>query len=240
MPNRAAAPTQQLPQVHIDTDEILRALSLFAEPGQVVELRILHAQPRGQRIPVTVSGYFNDYKALADKARGYYDCARGVYITLNPINPALLARAANRLQVVGKDDPLTTDADVTRRRWLPIDLDPVRPRGISSTAKEHERAIARAFQVRDALRDEGWPDSIVGDSGNGGHLLYRVDLPVHDGDLVKRCIQKLALRFDDTTLKIDQAVFNPARIWKLYGTISRKGDNLPERPHRLAHILEAP
>jgi len=35
-------------------------------------------------------------------------------------------------------------------------------------------------------------------------------------------------------------VFNPARIWKLYGTVSRKGDSIPERPHRLARILEAP
>jgi len=27
-------------------------------------------------------------------------------------------------------------------------------------------------------------------------------------------------------------VFNPARICKLYGTLSRKGDSTPERPHR--------
>ena len=94
--------------------------------------------------------------------------------------------------------------------------------------------------MRDALREEGWPDPIVGDSGNGGHLLYRVELPVHDDGLIRRCFQALALRFDDDTVKIDQSVFNPARIWKLYGTVSRKGDNLHERPHRLARILEEP
>jgi hypothetical protein len=39
---------------------------------------------------------------------------------------------------------------------------------------------------------------------------------------------------------VDTAVHNPARIWKLYGTLSAKGDNTPERPHRMARILEAP
>src|ERR1022692_1128084 len=110
--------------------------------------------------------------------------------------------------------------------------------------------FARSYAV------QGWPDPIVGNSGNGAHCLYRVELPTSDGDLVKRCLQGLARstsdgdlvkrclqglarRFDDDLVKIDQAVFNPARIWKLYGTVSRKGDSVPERPHRLARILEA-
>lgn len=41
-------------------------------------------------------------------------------------------------------------------------------------------------------------------------------------------------------LEIDQAVFNPARMTKLYGTMARKGDNAPDRPHRLARILSLP
>ena len=37
-------------------------------------------------------------------------------------------------------------------------------------------------------------------------------------------------------------VFNPARIWKLYGTLVQKGDELPEYgiQHRMARILEMP
>lgn len=225
--------------VKVDVGEVLRALCLLTEPGQVIELRLLHARPERRQIPATMSGYFDDPQVLAKKAQAYGGCARGTYITLNPINPVLLARAKNRLRIVGKDDPLTTDADVTCRCWLPIDFDPVRPRGISSSDSEHQNAIARAFRVRDALRNEGWPEPIVGDSGNGAHLLYRVDLPSDDRDVVKRCLGALALRFDDDAVKIDQSVFNPGRIWKLYGTVSRKGDDLTERPHRLARILEA-
>jgi hypothetical protein len=83
----------------------------------------------------------------------------------------------------------------------------------------------------------------MGDSGNGGHLLYRIDLPADDGGLVQRCLEALAARFDDGTVTVDQKVFNPARIWKLYGTTAGKGDVEAAaigRPHRMARILRAP
>jgi hypothetical protein len=59
----------------------------------------------------------------------------GIYITLNPTNPALLARSANRLQ--NRVQVTTSDSDIFARRWLLLDFDPVRPSGISSMDKEH-------------------------------------------------------------------------------------------------------
>jgi hypothetical protein len=223
-----------------DTKEMIRFLGLVAAPGQVVELRLLKVQRSGRGFPCTWSGYFSDYNKLAAEAAKHSTVAQGAYITINPVNANLLARSVNRLQVAGKDSPLTADADVTARRWLPIDLDPVRPRGISATEEEHELAIERARRIRDALHTEGWPSPILADSGNGGHLLYKIDLPIDDGGVVRQCLQALARRFDDDRVKVDQAVFNPARIWKLYGTSSRKGDSVPDRPHRMARILEVP
>jgi hypothetical protein len=76
--------------------------------------------------------------------------------------------------------------------------------------------------------------------GRSWLILYKIDLPADDGGIIKKCLEALALRFDDERAKVDQSVFNPARIWKLYGTFNRKGDSLPERPHRLARILELP
>lgn len=224
----------------VDRDEICRFLKVAAQPGEIIELRLLRAFPRGQQFPATMSGYFDDHDALAENAEKYSASAQGVYITLNPVNPALLARSANKLRVAEKGSPLTSDADVIWRRWLPIDLDPIRPAGISSTDEEHENAIARAYELRKALQEDGFPEPIVADSGNGGHLLYRIDLPTNDDGVIKRCLQALALRLDDDKVKVDQSVFNPARIWKLYGTFSRKGDPLPDRPHRMARILELP
>jgi hypothetical protein len=221
-------------------EEIRRFLTLIAVPGQIVELRLLRVKRGGGGFPITLSGYFDDYEKLTSEAAKHSPVAQGAYITLNPVNADLLARSVNRLQLAGKDSSLTTDGDISLRRWMPIDFDPVRPSGISSTDFEHEVAIDRAVEVREFLCSEGWSDPILGDSGNGAHLLYRIEVPLSDDGLLKRSLQALAFRFDDEKVKVDPAVFNPARIWKLYGTVSRKGDDIPTRPHRLARILEAP
>lgn len=224
----------------VDKTRILAALELLVVPGQVVELRLLEVQLGDGRARVTMSGYFDSPHALAQSAGERAQFAKGAYITLNPILPALLARATNRIRVVGKEDRLTGDTDIVQRRWLPIDLDPVRPSGISATDEEHDAAIERAYSIRQALSEDGWPKPIIADSGNGAHLLYRVDCPTYDENLIKNCLLGLAFRFDDELVKIDRKVFNPSRIWKLYGTVSHKGDYSPARPHRLAKILEVP
>ena len=42
---------------------------------------------------------------------------------------------------------------------------------------------------------------------------------------------------DGITLKVDEKVYNPSRISKIYGTLARKGQSLSDRPHRWARIL---
>lgn len=217
---------------------ISKTLRLILEPGQVTELRALDVVAPMYRTPHTVSGYFDDPDKLAEVAV-QIPSAKGVYFIPNPINPALLARAANRARPVGKE-PTTSDTDIIARHWLLIDADPKRPSGISSSNAEHEAALKKVIEIREVFTKEGWPLPILGDSGNGGHLLYRIDLSWKDGDLIQHCLEALAFRFDDPEVTIDQKVFNPARIWKLYGTWACKGDSTPDRPHRLSHIIEAP
>ena len=214
--------------------QIKRALDILFQPGDVVELRCLNTH-KG-----TISGYFNDFNKLAQEAAKLSGKVPAVYVTLNPVNPDLLARSANRIKAYARET--TADKDILRRRWLPLDFDPVRPAGISSTDAEHEAALTRAREVREWLRGQGWPEPILADSGNGAHLLYRIDLP-NDEDaarLVKGCIEAIAFKFADERINVDLTPFNAARIWKLYGTLCCKGDNLPERPHRLARLLEVP
>ena len=50
----------------------------------------------------------------------------------------------------------------------------------------------------------------------------------------------LDVLFSDDAVTVDTANHNAARIWKLYGTMSRKGDSTPTRPHRRAAILSEP
>lgn len=212
-------------------------LALLARPGDVFELRGLQ---KGRQVPQVTTGYFDDMHALVDAAMARSGKDDGVYITLNPCNPALLARAPkNKVKPAGQGDT-TSDRDVQARRHLLVDVDPVRPTGISSTDAEHAAAIALVTAIADSLTARGWPEPVLADSGNGGHLIYAIDLPVDDAGLVKRVLAKLSQQHTTPTLKVDEKVFNPSRISKIYGTLTRKGENTDDRPHRYSRILRAP
>jgi hypothetical protein len=212
---------------------------LLLAPGQVVELRALQVN-RGGR-PHTEAGFF-DIEHLRDMAKvalGVTRFARGVYFTLNPLQPDLLARRQNRIDYANEGE-LAKDRDVLTRRWLLIDADPVRDSLISATEVEKAAARETIQAVREFLRGRSWPEPVLADSGNGFHLLYRIDLPADDGGLVEHILKALAARFDSDRVKIDQKVFNAARICNLPGTMARKGDHTPTRPHRRAALLEVP
>lgn len=214
------------------------AVALLAGAGQVVEVRALADLN-------THSGYFNDYEALVRQveALGTDSTIQGIYITLNEVNPVLFSRRANRIKMrLGKKDSSTGDADILRRRWLPIDIDPLRPSGVSSTDEEHTLALNKAEEIARWIAGLGFPEPIRADSGNGAHLFYRIDLPNDESatTLVKACLTTLDTLFSDDRVNVDTANFNAARIWKLYGTVSRKGDSTPERPHRRSCIISAP
>lgn len=215
--------------------QIRQALDILFEPGDVVEIRIPKLKNG------TLSSYFSDLNSLAAAAVRYDGRAPGVYVTLNPVKPELLARAANRVRIV-KGEALTSDKDILKRRWLPLDFDPVRPAEISSSNGEHEAALARAREVQDFLREQGWPEGILADSGNGWHLLYRIDLPNDEEAriLIERCLKTLAFLYSNESIALDVKVGNAARIWKVYGTLACKGDSIPDRPHRRAALLEVP
>jgi hypothetical protein len=213
---------------------------LLIAPDQVVELRALKVLQRYGR-PQTVAGYFDrdHLPDMAEVALEISQSAMGVYFMLNPINPDLLARRCNRIDVA-QEGELTKDKNVIARRWLLVDVDPVRDSHISSSDTEKALALDTARNVREFLRGRAWPEPIFADSGNGFHLFYRVDLPAEDGGQVEGVLRALADRFDTDQVKIDRSVFNPARICKLPGTWARKGDSTPTRPHRQAQLLEIP
>lgn len=218
-------------------DLILQAAGALFSPGQVAELRILGV---GGKDKVTASGWFNDYDKLADAAI-QYDTHRkpaGIYVTLNPVHDACLARANNHAVDYAK--PTTSDRDILRRYWLPIDIDPVRPAGVSSADPELGAARDLARDVANWLEQSlGWPRMLRGFSGNGIHLLPRINLPntKEAQDLISDALKALDLRFSTAENKIDIANHNASRIWKLYGTMARKGEPLDTRPHRRSRLF---
>src|SRR5947209_7748277 len=167
--------------------QIASWLRRLVDPDQVVELRALRVSDG--RTSVTRSGFF-DYDHLQEMAKTAIwltSSSEGVYFTLNPLDRALLARRCNR-DDRAESGELTCDANVLCRRWLLLDADPKRLSGVSST--DEEKALARALltRLRDDLTGEGWPLPVLADSGNGYHLLYRIEQPVDDGDFVKRVL----------------------------------------------------
>jgi hypothetical protein len=222
----------------LNKSEVLKALAKIIERGAVFEVRALDAQLCGNRRTGTVSGYFDNTDACVSEL-GKLTTAKGVYFTLNPVNAALLARRANRLDYAEKN-ATTNDQHILQRRCLLLDVDAQRPSGISASDSEKKAAHKKAREIYDYLKGRGWPLPIAADSGNGYHLLYRIDLPCDDGKVLEQVLAALADRFDGDGVKLDRSVHNPARIVRLYGTLAAKGDNTKERPHRLSKILKAP
>jgi hypothetical protein len=202
-------------------DELRRALGILCQEGDTVELRCLAGRK-------TFAGWFDDFEVLADEAAKADARAWDVYVTLNPCDTALLARADNEVvEADGKKVPTTSDRDIKRRRWVLVDCDPVRPARVSSTSEEKGRAIERAKAVYRYLRRHGikmdWADS-----GNGIHLLIPVDLPNDQESraLIEKFLRSLSFKFSDDTVEIDTSTYNAARITKCYGVVARKGKSI--------------
>jgi hypothetical protein len=211
--------------------DIRQSLELLHSSGDVFEIRILDAcgRPRG-----VDAGYFNDLDAAAEAAAGADSAgSSGVYVTLNPVVPALLARANNRL--VQRPKHTTGDAEIARRRWLLLDIDPDRPAGIAATEDERQAAMILAADIEDILRSRGFSYPLICSSGNGVYLLYRIDLPnnAETTETLKRFYVGLQTLLDgDYAAHIDTGVFNAARLIRVGGTTNRKGDDTADRPHR--------
>ncbi|MEN6484319.1 MAG: phage/plasmid primase, P4 family [Syntrophobacteraceae bacterium] len=166
--------------------------------------------------------------------------AEGIYLTLNPCNPSLMSRCNQRFKA---SVARTRDDEIVFLNNLFIDIDPIRPSGVSSSDYEHQLALDLAYRLKDFLTSQNWPEPLLASSGNGAHLIVKLPSLANTSenvDLVKKCLLVLDKKFTTKDLKIDEKVYNPARLTKLYGTMVRKGDHTQERPHRRAEIISCP
>lgn len=179
---------------------ILNALRLLCPDG-VFEIRCLNTS-KG-----TISGFFDDHEKAAIAVAGLNGHVPAIYVTLNPVNSSLLARSANRLTPYAKC--ATSEKDIIRRRWLPLDFDAVRPAGISSTDIEHQLAIDRAIEAHAWLTSIGFPAGILASSGNGAHLIHKIAAPNDKdaGDLIQTARIRYAQAYPELTpLQVMKAV----------------------------------
>lgn len=224
----------------ISLESIQAAIDVLFPETAVIELRIPKAREANGRNQGTISGYYSDHKELAKDIKEVANKYTGVYYTLNPVEPSLLSRSCNKAKQ--NAEVTTQDSQIVRRRWLLLDIDPQRAAGISSSDDEKKLAKEKTLEIFNYLKINGWPRPVFGDSGNGFHLLYRVDLDNNSDNttLIKNVLISLAQKFDTNTVKVDKSVFNAARIVKAYGSVARKGEELPEqgRFHRVSKLSD--
>lgn len=202
---------------------VRQALSLLADPAAGVQLTCMPSWAWG-----TFPGAGEGIDHAAEWVSSHGD-AQGIYYALNPVSVGLETRCKN--------------SDALGRRWLLIDVDRVKTaedKDFSASAKEHADALGLAEEVREHLHGLGWPDpGFHLDSGNGAHLLYRIDWPndPESQKVLSAFLKGLAVQFDGPRGELDRAVHDARRISKLPGTWARKGPSTADRPHRMARIL---
>lgn len=219
----------------IDKSEIYKWWHIFKRDNELVEIRFLGNNK-------TASGYYKNIENLVrDVERMDEEDKFQIYFTLNCIEDSCYGREQCE-KVVWKPKNTTTDNDIKGRYWIMIDLDPKRPAGTSSSNEEYEKAHIKAVDVYRYLMDMGFYEPVVCSSGNGWHLLLpcKIGISTETNDVVNKFLRVLSMLFSDESIDIDVKVGNPARICKLYGTMAKKGTNIPERPHRMARIVKTP
>jgi len=231
-----------------DPDAIGTFWDAMTELGQVGELRIIRKETDQNGRKLIDSAYVdNGHAFVAAAARIHPSYATGAYLTMNPVDPAAppLAlkkdgtprRPFNKGATRAYKGDTTADEHILARRHLLIDIDAANPTGVSATDQERAAALLRRDEIRAYLDNLGWaPPRVETSSGNGGGLLYDIDLP-NDEDakqLVKRVLEALAARFTTPAATVDVANSNAARITRIPGTVTAKGDHTLERPWRRA------
>lgn len=207
---------------------------VFKDNHELVEIRIL--DPETKR---SYSGYFTDIETILREIKRYEKC--NLYFTLNVIDPACYSREQHD-RISTRPKSTTSDAEILGRKFCLIDIDCEKPSDTNSTDAEKELAKGVVNEVYKFLRDEGFEKPIICDSANGYHLLYKQAMISNpqNTETMKNFLKVLDMYFSTDKVKIDCTTFNPSRVCKLYGVISRKGSDTKERPQRESKILRVP
>lgn len=215
--------------------EIRKAIEVLKPDGQLFEVRIINSNKR------VSSGYFRDADTLIRCLKSQNLAGCNIYFTINALNDACYDRKQkNHFEQITK--ATTSDGDIIGYDYLFIDIDPKRPADTSSTDAQIGTAKTIGNKVFEFLRDMGFEIPIVAYSGNGVHLLYKINLnnTPENKQLIEKCLKTLDVIFSNNNASVDTSNHNPARICKLYGSLAQKGTSSEERPHRMSYIAKYP
>lgn len=185
-------------------------------------------------------GFFDDEDAFVSECVRT-NAAGNVYVGIQPRPRRLLDRAPNAVRPLksggGRNDVEVVTATV-------IDMDPARPKDTASTDDELAAALQSAAEAAGWCESEGLARPARMMSGNGAQLWFAVppiELEDDNRDLVQANLKgfetEIRERVGSDAVKVD-SIHDLARIIKVVGTVSHKGDDTPERPHRRSDALD--
>jgi hypothetical protein len=177
-------------------------------------------------------GFFDDEEAFVR------ECVRtnataNVYVGIQPRPRRLLEGASNVVRPLKSG---ATKKDIEVLTATVIDLDPVRPKDSASTETELAQALDAAARAADWCVDEGLAPPRLMMSGNGAQLWFALPPTQLDDGLqsgLKAFEAELRSRFQGPQVHVD-SIHDAARIIKVIGTVSHKGDGSGARPHRVS------
>ncbi len=201
--------------------EDIRKMYQFLAHEKQTEVRLI-SPVNGALKPIFVSNE-EEFVRTCEKYNGEYNC----YVGINE-------RSNNG----------TKSEDVISVKTIIIDIDAVRHETNSKEAATEEE-LRKAEEVADKIIVDcvthGFREPTKIMSGNGYHLLFAIPkMQITDAtrDLVetkiKAFMDMLKSKYETANAKIDQ-IGDLARVIKVCGTLSIKGQNTQERPHRLSY-----
>lgn len=224
----------------MDIDEIKKTLDVFRTDNGLIEIRIFSTINKTE----IYSGIFDNDESLIKEINKFDKEFYNIYFIFNELKDAL--NGMPQLNKMIRGAKTITDRDIKYRRWLLFDFDPIREgdvHDIASNEQEFENSKETARRARRFLVSKGFKQPVVCFSGNGTHLLARIDdIPCNEetDNVCKNVLKYIAMQFTDDKVDCDVKVFNRARLTKFYSSISRKGGNTKDRPHRKSEIVVVP
>lgn len=224
----------------MDANEIRKTLQVFKTDNGLLEVRIFSTINKTE----IYSGIFDNEEDLIREVNKYDREPYNIYFIFNELKDAL--NGMPQLNKMMRGAKTVNDKDIKYRRWLMIDFDPIREgdvKEIASTQEEFENSKAVAREARKYLLSLGFKQPVVCFSGNGTHLLFKLDnVECNDKNdkVFSNVLKYLAMRFTDEKVDCDTKVSNRARLTKFYSSVSRKGGNTTTRPHRKSEIVVVP
>lgn len=214
--------------------ELEKVWNIFSQDGFLV-IMTFNTSPR-------LIGCFSDKEQLARSIKEKELVQ--FYTVLHKVKKEKLkSLPQNKLDVLKSGSGISSE-DISRYRFLFIDIDVCNLKGNSSESKkrnatyeENQKACDIAGEITEYLREKGFPEPFIINSGNGFHVLFRIQGTPSKSfdDTIKDFLKALSLKWKDDNIRVDTVVSDRARKIKLPGSWNGKS-KLNKRLSRIKNI----